>query len=92
MNLHTQYLQFCREHANDEQEAFFDALAVKFGVNYSTALNIWYAEQRSWFKPEMIAELIRLDKAGPEEFRPILASGEFEWDEVNCKFVPEKVA
>lgn len=87
MTNYDKFISFLRKHKDDSWNAFFDNLAKEFDVSQSTAYSIWYAEQRSWFRPEMIDELIRLDKAPKEEFRPSLASGEFQWK--NGKFLPE---
>ncbi len=70
-----------------EQEEFYQGIMDLFNVSYGTAMNLWYAPQRSWFKEEMFDELIRLDKV-KDEFIPNLCSGEFEWE--GNKFIPDK--
>lgn len=77
--------QFYKQNAKVEQEDFFNRLMGLFNIKNDTAYNIWYAEQRSWFKPEMIDELIRLDHNNEEQ--PNLLAGDFEW--INGKFVAE---
>lgn len=89
MNAHEKYNQFRKDHFNDEPDTFFANLAKEFGVSDSTAYDIWYAPQRSWYKPEMMDEIVRLDKV-TDEFFPNYYSGSFDWDEVNKKFIPEK--
>lgn len=79
------YLDYCSRNANAGHTAFFTGLQELFQVSDRVTLDIWYAPQRSWFVPEMIEELIRLDHAG--EPLPNLTSGEFKWDEVNKKFI-----
>ncbi len=87
MNNYQKYLKFCKNHKRNQVDDFFDALAKEFNVTEGTTYQIWYAEQRSWFKPEMIDELIRLDNPEVPGFRPNLGSGEFDWED--GKFVPE---
>ena len=86
MNANDKYNQFIKNHRNDDQDDFFENLAKEFNVSVGTAYNIWYAPQRSWYKPEMMDEIIRLDKVGAEQFHPCFASGEFKWD--GNKFIP----
>lgn len=70
---------------------FCKGLAKYLGCSTDCALDIWYARQRSWFRPEMIQALIDLDSStDPMVFRPCLPSGEFVWDVVNKKFIPER--
>ena len=90
MTAHEKYNQFCRNHVNDSEADFFANLAEEFDVSLSVAYDIWYAPQRNWYLPEMMDEIIRLDKAPAGEFRPNFCSGEFDWDNVNKKFIPEK--
>lgn len=77
---HEIYLQFCRDHIDDSQDKFFDALCEKFNISMNCALDIWYAEQRSWFDPKMIDVLIDMHH-NPQNysFFPSLSSGEFTW-------------
>lgn len=90
MNAYQQYQQFCKNHAKDSETNFFNALMKEFNVSYDTALDIWYAPQRSWFRSEMMEAIIALDKLEPGEFIPCFASGEFKWDAVNKKFLPQE--
>jgi hypothetical protein len=69
--------------------AFIDLLANLLNISDNTALSIWYAEQRSWFKPGMVDELIRLDDPNAVGFRPNLGSGEFTWNDNKKCFEPE---
>ncbi len=73
-----------------DDNAFFEGLAKELDISFDAAIDIWYAEQRSWFKPEMVDELCRLDKV-KGEFRPALYSGEFGWDEESKRFTPRNV-
>lgn len=73
----------------DEIQGFIQGLAQHIGCNDDTAMDIWYARQRSWFCKEMVQALIDLEKAPKGTFRPILTTGEFEWDETNRCFIPE---
>lgn len=94
MTAYEKYDQFCREssrlpsHLNEDR--FFNELAKLFNVSIGTAYNIWYADQRSWFEPEMMEEIVRLDKPGKDDFVPNLMSGEWDWDRQEKKFVPER--
>jgi hypothetical protein len=74
------YLDLSRD--KDEKE-FFEGLASLFDVSHSTAMDIWYSVQRSWFRTGMIDELIRLDKT--TEWKPVLTSGEFVWKDGRFK-------
>lgn len=74
---------------NSENE-FFEILMKEFQVGYDTAMDMWYAPQRSWFKEEMMEEIIRLDNSAEEGFRPNLCSGEFKWDSKTKRFMPDK--
>ncbi len=91
MTKYEQYNQYCIEHKNDDTAPFFKGLQELLNCSYGTAMNIWYAEQRSWFEQEMVDELIRLDghEINNGEFYPNLFSGEFDWDYKNKKFIPE---
>lgn len=89
MTNYEKYNQFCQDNRMADETDFFQRLCELFGVSHSTAMDIWYAPQRSWFRPAMIDELIRLDKVGTEEFHPNLYSREFDWDSVNNRFLPE---
>jgi len=73
----------------DEISGFIQGLSKYLGCNESTAMDIWYARQRSWFKNEMVQALIDLEKAPVGTFRPNLTSGEFEWDDQNHCFIKE---
>jgi hypothetical protein len=64
---------------DNNEYKFFLGLSKLFGVSIQTAMDIWYAESRSWFKPEMIDELIRLDAPENEGHRPNLYAGDFDW-------------
>lgn len=86
MTNYEKYDQYCRENASAEEKGFFGGICALFNVSIETAYNLWYAEQRSWFKEEMFDELIRLD-GKTDEFQPCLATGEWAWK--NGKFVPE---
>lgn len=66
---------------------FIRGLAQYLGCSENTAMDIWYARQRSWFKKEMVQALIDLEKAPPGTFRPRLTTGEFAWDSRNCRFI-----
>jgi len=90
MKNYDKYLEFCQSNKNVEESEFFSKLAQMFDISIGTAYKIWYAEQRSWFKPEMVDAIIALDKAPLKEFRPLFCSGEFERDVENKKFIPEK--
>lgn len=84
------YDQFCRDNAQLNIEDFFNRLTRLFNVSIGTAYNIWYADQRSWFEPEMMEEIIRLDKPGKDDFVPSLTTGGWDWDRQAKKFVPER--
>lgn len=87
MTKYKQYLEFCTNNSKANTETFFTGLQRLFNISEASAMDIWYAAQRSWFKPEMVDELIRLDKAG--EWRPNLQSGEFIWNSETNRFLPE---
>jgi hypothetical protein len=84
--MYQKYCEFRKDHANDSEDDFFNNLMKEFNISYQTALNIWYAVQRSWFKPEMVEEFIRLDNPNNEGFRPILTVGHFCWDDKTKRF------
>lgn len=83
MNTYNLYLKFCEENKQSGEDRFFCKLAQEFDCSVNCSYLFWFAEQRSWFKPEMIDELIRMDKNG-EDF-PNLLSGDFRWE--NNKFL-----
>lgn len=88
MTNYQKFHKFNAENGHLERVEYFAKLSELFDCQIHTVIDIWYAEQRSWFKPEMIDELLRLDKVPPgSEFRPNLCSGEFEWRD--GRFVPE---
>jgi hypothetical protein len=87
MTADQKYTDFCKNHIKDSEQDFFQNLANEFDVSVGTAYNIWYAPQRSWYKPEMMEEIIRLDKCKLEEFFPNFYTGEFKWNGKN--FVEE---
>lgn len=87
------YFLYLQEHCSgtfDEQSEYFDRLAEYLNVSDHTAQDIWYSNQRSWFKPEMVDVMIDMDR-NPDKysFHPIYTSGAFIWDSVNKKFIPE---
>lgn len=104
MNAHEKYKKFISEWANtyskiceeksyvnweDEQAVFFTELDNLFNVHDS--INIWYAPQRSWYKPEMMDVIVDMIK-NPDnyDFIPNFYTGEFDWDHENKKFVKKK--
>lgn len=82
------YVEYCQDNAHCQAD-FYHGICQLFNVSYDTALNIWYVPQRSWFRAEMIDELIRLDDPTEVGFRPNLCSGEFGWDEKENKFTDD---
>lgn len=84
------YLDFLKQHQYSNEDEFFQHLTELFPVSSATAYDIWYAYQRSWFEPEMIDALIKLDGISDNSvFRPNLFSGDFDWDDEKKEFVPE---
>lgn len=90
MTGYEKYIRFCEQNTTLGECEFFDKLAEELQVSRKTALDIWYAHQRSWFEPEMVDELIRLDKA-EGEFKPILGTREFVWKDGKFHPLPENV-
>ncbi len=90
MTAYEKYNQFWETNAQLNIEEFLDRLAKLFDVSIETAYNIWYADQRGWFEPKMMEEIIRLDKPGKDDFVPSLTTGGWNWDRQAKKFVPER--
>lgn len=84
MSKYEEYRKFYQEHKHLNGDHFFADLAEFFNISMSRAMDIHYATLRSWFKPEMIEELIRLDSA-KHEFQPPIYSGDFKWEEGKFK-------
>jgi hypothetical protein len=82
------YPQSFNEHKDKEWDEFFFSMAQDLSCSFSTVYNIWYANQRSWFKPDMVEALIKLEKE-PDAFQPHLISGDFDWDDNTKRFVPD---
>lgn len=90
MTNHDKFFQFCNENRNLGWSEFFQKLVTEFKVSCGCATDMWYATERSWYRPEMMDELIRLDNPKESGFRPNLRSGEFEWDAKNNRFLPDQ--
>ena len=81
-------MKFYRDNPDLDQDVFFSKLAKEFQCSDFCAVLLWYAEQRSWFVPEMIDELVRLDKI--DKLPTKLFSGEFMWCKTTNAFIEEQ--
>lgn len=81
-NWETLYETICQDKKypnwEDEQACYFTALSEEFNV--PDAVDIWYAPQRSWYKPEMMNVIVDMLR-NPEkyDFHPNFTSHDFEW-------------
>lgn len=89
MDAYQKLLSFYQNKANRKMttQDFFAEMAHEFQCSENTALLIWYAEQRSWFDPNMIDVLITMERQGKE--LPNLVSGDFRWDAENKTFTED---
>ena len=92
MSSNDRYIEFCKNWKCDDPEnevaLLFESLQNLFDVSPAGAMDIWYAPQRSWYVPEMMDVIIDMDKNPQKyDFIPVLTSGDFDWDQVNKKFV-----
>lgn len=90
MTVYERYKSLCQELSNLDITDFFNHMAYELEVTNDTIGNIHYAVGRSWFKPEMVDELIRLNDPKAEGYRPNLYSGNFDWNEIDGRFVPNE--
>lgn len=73
-----------------EQNDWFEQMSQYLNCSINAALDLTYGLERSWFKTEMIETILDMDRnPNNYEFKPILATGEFEWDETNRRFIPD---
>lgn len=87
----TRYKKICEEKTvpnwEDEQAVFFTELNEFFDVPNS--LNIWYAPQRSWYRPEMMNIIVNMSRNPDKyDFLPNFGTGDFTWNVEELRFEP----
>lgn len=84
------FLKFIDFREDDDTVLYFEELMRLLDVSHHTACDLWYANQRSWFKPEMAEVIVDMEKNKEKyNYFPILTRGDFAWDSVNRRFIPE---
>lgn len=88
MTTHELYIASKRRHAHFEDESdFFSNVAADLGCDEQAAENLWYAQQRSWYRAEM-ADIILHD---PDIINKI-NNEEVVWNITTKKFETKVVA
>lgn len=81
-----EYRKFYQEYKHLHlEDKFVPKLAELFNITIGAAYEIVYATRQSWFVPEMVEELIRLDKFPRGEFQPNIYACDFKWEEGKFK-------
>ena len=82
MSTYELFLASMKRHAECEEMDFFEQVAIDLGnCNAQDAMMLWYANQRSWFKPEMADEIL----TNPSIHAQLL-TGELSWNSTTKKF------
>ncbi len=82
MTTYELFLASIKRHAECDETEFFEQLAIDLGnCNADDAMFLWYANQRSWFKPEMTDEIL-----SNRTIQRQLLTGELKWNATAKKF------
>jgi hypothetical protein len=77
--------------SSDEQSAFFQILASRLNCSAASAMMLWYADQRSWYEPEMADVIVDIGNyPNRYDYMPNFTSGDFIWDRENKRFIPSE--